>query len=190
MAGKKFKATMMGYDKEEVDAYLKNIFEDFENKLIEKDEEILKLLSQIKVLTKKYDSIKIKEEAIDAEKDKISKALVRADETYSKIIEDAKKEAKDEVEALENRAEVEREKIVDIKKELLELKEVTQKAIEKYSNALKNLNIDLEENDTTEEEEKPEVKTEENDENDENEFEYVEYKITDDAEEIRMESDK
>jgi len=189
MVGKKFKATMMGYDKDEVDSYLKNVFEDFENKLIEKDEEIIKLLSQIKVLTKKYDSIKVKEDQLDTEKNKISKALVRADETYAKIIEDAKKEAKAEVENLEKKAEEEREKIVDLKKELMTLKEVSKQALDKYSEALQNLNIEFENeinNEAAANEENEQVE-EQNEEEQEDVFEYVEYQITDDVEEIDSE---
>ncbi|MCK5811826.1 MAG: DivIVA domain-containing protein [Clostridiales bacterium] len=188
MAGKRFSSSMSGYNKKEVDSYLKNIFDDFEEKLVEKDVEINKLVGQLKDLSQKYENIKIKEDQIDIEKEKISKALVRADETYAQIINDAKREALVETEHLENKAEEQREKVVDIKKELLELREAAYKMLDKYKNAIDDINqeydVVFEEKDEPNEpvEEIKIVAEEEN-------FEYVEYKITDDAEEIDAEEE-
>ncbi len=189
MAGKRFSSSMSGYNKNEVDSYLKNVFDDFEQKLVEKDGEINKLLGQLKDLSQKYEDIKIKEEQIDIEKEKISKALVRADETYSQIIRDAKKEAIIETESLENKAEKQREKIVDIKKELLGLREAAYKMIDKYKKTIDEINqefdIAIEEQvEASKPEDEIKVAVEEES------FEYVEYKITDDAEDIEMQEEK
>jgi len=180
MASKRFKSSMSGYDKKEVDAYLKNVFDDFEKKIVDKDEEINKLLGQVKKLSKKYEDIKLKEDQIDAEKEKITKALVRADETYAQIIDDAKKESKKEIEDLEKQAEVKREMIVDIKKELLDLKEKANIMINKYKESIESINNEF---DIKLEDESSDKVDEAKEEVAEETFEYVEYQIKDDIEE-------
>jgi len=180
MASKRFKSSMSGYDKKEVDAYLKNVFNDFEKKIVDKDEEINKLLGQVKKLSKKYEDIKLKEDQIDAEKEKITKALVRADETYAQIIDDAKKESKKEIEDLEKQAEVKREMIVDIKKELLDLKEKANSMISKYKESIEAINNEF---DIKLEDETNDKAADAKEEEAEETFEYVEYQIKDDIEE-------
>ncbi len=189
MAGKRFSSSISGYNKNEVDSYLKNVFDDFEQKLVEKDGEINKLLGQLKDLSQKYEDIKIKEDQIELEKEKISKALIRADETYAQIINDAKKEAKIETESLEKRAEMQREKIVDIKKELLELREAAYLMIDKYKKTIDEINQEVDiafEEEVEDSESADDIKVAEEEES----FEYVEYKITDDAEEIEAEEEQ
>jgi len=180
MASKRFKSSMSGYDKKEVDAYLKNVFDDFEKKIVDKDEEINRLLGQVKKLTKKYEDIKLKEDQIDIEKEKITKALVRADETYAQIIDDAKKESKKEIEDLEKQAEEKREMIVDIKKELLDLKEKANAMIDRYKEAIEAIHSEF---DIKIEGEETDTETSRDEQAAEETFEYVEYQIKDDIEE-------
>ncbi|MBN2851661.1 MAG: DivIVA domain-containing protein [Clostridia bacterium] len=186
MAVKRFKSSLSGYDKSEVDRYIQNVFEDFESKLVEKDEEINRLFGQVKELSKKYDDIKLKEDQIAIEKEKITKALVRADETYAQIIEVAKKEAKNEVDSLENQAESQREKIVDIKKELIDLKKTAKAMIEKYQKAIDNIDKEF---DITIEEDYAEAATADDKESSADSYEYIEYQIKDDVEDIDEEGE-
>ena len=56
-----------------------------------------------------------------------------------KIIEDARAEALQEKDRIESLIEMEKEKLLDVKKEVLDLKEKSIKLLEKYNNEINNL---------------------------------------------------
>lgn len=139
MAQKRFPNSMFGFDKGTVNTYIENLTRDYEEKLTAKDMEIEKLVMQLKNVNKKYEAIKLEEERILTEKEKISQALVSANEKADKIVEDAKETVSAEIVELEARAEKEREKIVDIKRELMGMKSEAMGMLEKYQTALNGI---------------------------------------------------
>jgi len=139
MAQKRFQSSMFGFNKGTVNTYIENLTRDYEEKLTAKDLEIEKFLSQLKSVNKKYEEIKLEEERILTEKEKISQALVSANEKADKIVEDAKERIAAEVIELETTAENEREKIVDIKRELKEMKLEASSVLEKYEKAINEI---------------------------------------------------
>jgi hypothetical protein len=139
MAQKRFPNSMFGFDKGTVNTYIENLTRDYEEKLTAKDMEIEKLVAQLKNVNKKYEAIKLEEERILTEKEKISQALVSANEKAEKIVVDAKERISAEVVELEAAAEAEREKIVDIKRELMQMKEEASAVVEKFRKALKEM---------------------------------------------------
>ncbi len=139
MAQKRFPNSMFGFEKSTVNTYIENLTRDYEEKLTAKDMEIEKLVAQLKNVNKKYEAIKLEEERILTEKEKISQALVSANEKANKIVEDAKETVSAEVIELEAKAEKEREKIVDIKSELMGMKTDAMKMLEKYQKALNEI---------------------------------------------------
>lgn len=141
MAQKRFQNSMFGFNKEAVNTYVENLTKDYEEKLTSKDSEIEKLMNQLKNVSKKYEEIKLEEERILTEKEKISKALVSANEKAEKIVEEAKERVMAEVVELEAAAEKEREKIVDIKRELKEMKSEASIILEKYEKAINDIVI-------------------------------------------------
>lgn len=141
MAQKRFQSSMFGFNKSTVNTYIENLTRDSEEKLTSKDLEIEKLVSQLKNVNKKYEEIKLEEERILTEKEKISQALVSANEKADKIVEDAKERIAMEVTELETIAENEREKIVDIKRELKEMKAEASDVLAKYEKAINEIVI-------------------------------------------------
>ncbi len=139
MAQKRFQSSMFGFNKGTVNTYIENLTRDYEEKLTAKDLEIEKLISQLRNVNKKYEEIKLEEERIFTEKEKISQALVSANEKADKIVEDAKERIAAEVIELETTAENEREKIVDIKRELKEMKVEASSVLEKYEKAINEI---------------------------------------------------
>ena len=113
MAQKRFPNSMFGFDKGTVNTYIENLTRDYEEKLTAKDMEIEKLVMQLKNVNKKYEAIKLEEERILTEKEKISQALVSANEKA--------------------------EKIVDIKRELMGMKSEAMGMLEKYQTALNGI---------------------------------------------------
>ncbi|MCD6322200.1 MAG: DivIVA domain-containing protein [Clostridiales bacterium] len=141
MAQKRFQSSMFGFHKGTVNTYIENLTRDYEEKLTSKDLEIEKLVSQLKKVNRKYEEIKLEEERILTEKEKISQALVSANEKAEKIIEDAKEQIEAEVVELEAVAENEREKIVDIKRELKEMKAEASGVLRKYEKVINEIVI-------------------------------------------------
>jgi len=139
MAQKRFPNSMFGFEKSTVNTYIENLTRDYEEKLTAKDMEIEKLVAQLKNVNKKYESIKLEEERILTEKEKITKALISANEKADRIVEDAKETVTAEVVELETKAEKEREKIVDIKRELMGMKSEAMEMLTKYQSALSEI---------------------------------------------------
>ncbi|MDX1358614.1 MAG: DivIVA domain-containing protein [Clostridia bacterium] len=139
MAKKRFANSMFGFDKANVNTYIENLTRDYEEKLTAKDMEIEKLVAQLKNVNKKYEAIKLEEERILTEKEKISQALVSANEKADKIVVEAKERVSAEVVELEAAAEKEREKIVDIKRELMKMKAEASLVLDKFGKALNEI---------------------------------------------------
>ncbi len=139
MAQKRFQSSMFGFNKGSVNTYIESLTRDYEEKLTSKDLELEKMIAQLKNVSKKYEEIKLEEERILTEKEKISQALISANEKADKIIDEAKKRVAAEVVELEAVAENEREKIVDIKRELMEMKKEASAILGKYEKSINTL---------------------------------------------------
>lgn len=123
MAGeKKFGTSMFGFKRADVNAYIERIIREFDQRLKEKDDENSALKSQVKELRVKYDQISHDAEALIKEKEKIAGVLLQAQETAEIMMSEAKDKAIKEKNRLDQLLESEREKFVDMKRELKELR--------------------------------------------------------------------
>jgi chromosome segregation ATPase len=127
---------MGGYNKDDVNKYIENLIEDFEAKFAEKDATIKTINDELLDLRKKYAEQKGSEAELQKERDSITKALMRANEVSDQIVKEAKEAAFREVSELEVKAEAEREKIIDLKKELAAVQASAAKVLEKFNEAL------------------------------------------------------
>ena len=142
MAQKRFQNSMLGFNKSNVNTYIENLTRDYEEKLTAKDIEIEKMIAQLKSVNKKYESIRLDEERILTEKEKISRALVSANEKAEKIVDEAKSTISAEVSELELIAEKERERLVDIRTELKAMKADAKAILAKYEKAINDIIIE------------------------------------------------
>lgn len=137
--GKRFKDSLYGFNKLDVNYYIEKLSKDFDEKLKEKDEEILFLKAQNKELKAKYDEISLKEKEIDEMKDKVTQVLVKAQEKADLMIHDAMVKANEEKRKIEQMVELEKEKLVDIRSELKFLKDEVVHTLKKYEGQLANM---------------------------------------------------
>lgn len=144
MAGKRFPGAMFGFNKKMVNTYIENLIRDYEEKLTSKDIEIEKNMKQLKSITGKYEELKLEEERIRSEKEKITGALVKANEMAERIVEEAKEKASNEARDLEATAEREREKIVDVRKQLIRMKADASAILKNYSRAVEKIIVEEE----------------------------------------------
>lgn len=134
---KRFRTSFMGgFKKSDVNAYIEKILREFDDKLKEKDDEIAILKNQNKEYKFKYDELQRKADQINDDRAKIADVLIQAQEKAQLMIEDARAEALEEKRKLEGIIEIEREKLVDIRKEVKMLKGEVVSTLKKYESQL------------------------------------------------------
>ena len=120
---KKFGVTLFGFNKTDVNAYIERIIREFDQRLKEKDEEIAVLKSQNRDLSVRSNNLTKEIDDLSYDKDRIARALIQAQEKAENIITSAKASAEEEKKRLDGLLEEDRERIVDIKKDLKDLRE-------------------------------------------------------------------
>lgn len=133
MAGeKKFGTSLFGFQRADVNAYIERIIREFEQRLKEKDEEIAGLKLQLKDLKTKYEEIHREAEAVMKEKKKIAGVLLEAHEKAEAMMKEAREKAMQEKNCLDQVLEAEREKIVDIKRDLKAIKKQAAEILSRF----------------------------------------------------------
>ena len=137
---KRFRSTFMGgFKKSDVNVYIEKILKEFDEKLKNKDDEIAVLKSQNKDLKNKYEDLSRRSDEIGESRNKIANVLIQAQENAEKILENARLEAIEEKKKLEETIEKDREKIVDIRTEIKNLKNEVVTLLKKYEEQLSEL---------------------------------------------------
>lgn len=129
---KRFGTSLFGFKKSDVNAYIEKIIREFDEKLKEKDDEISSLKNQSREFRVKFEELAKKADQINEDRAKIADVLIKAQEKAELMLEDAKLQAVEEKKKLEYMVEKEREKLVDIKGELKNLKHETISALKRY----------------------------------------------------------
>lgn len=132
----KFRAAAMGYNKNDVNAYIEQISQEYQNKIKEKDDDIVLLRNQIKELKSKLEEGNKKTDDVAEDKTKIAEVLIKAQTTAEEIIEEAKKTALEEKKKIEEAIESDREKLVDMKGEIKKLKNIVEETLKAFQNDL------------------------------------------------------
>ncbi len=129
---KKFGTAMFGFKRSDVNAYIERIIREFDQRLKEKDDENAMLKFQIKELTAKYERLSQEAEHLIKDKEKIAGVLMQAQEKAEAMMEEARNHAVEEKARLDKLLESEKEKIVDIKRELKSLKSQITGILSRY----------------------------------------------------------
>ena len=127
---------MGGFKKSDVNTYIEKILREFEEKLKEKDDEIAALKSQYKDVKSKYEELQGRENQINEDRAKISEVLIKAQEKADLMLEDARIAALEEKRQLEETIEKDKERLVDIRKEIKTLKDEIVSTLKKYDSQL------------------------------------------------------
>ncbi len=133
---KKFASEMFGYDKKEVEEYIKDIKADYESKIYAEKSEATKIANEIAILRKKLDRY---ETDYVEKQEKVANALITAEDQAKKIVEQARAEAIEEKNRVEQLVEMEKEKLIDLKKDVIDLREKAIKILDKYCSQLGDL---------------------------------------------------
>lgn len=133
---KKFSNEMFGYDKREVEEYIKAMKAEYESKIQAEKSDANRIANELTILKRKLEKY---ETDYIAKQEKVANALITAEDQAKKIIENSRIESIQEKDRIEHLIEMEKEKLLDIKKEVIDLKEKTITLLDKYSNEMNNL---------------------------------------------------
>lgn len=146
MAGeKKFGTTMFGFKRTDVNAYIERVIREFDQRLRDKDEENANLKLRLKELQEKYDQLSQSAEFLIKEKEKIAGVLLQAQEKAEAMMIEAQDKALKEKVRLDKTLETEKEKIVDIKRDLKSLKNHISDILTKYNTDIDEAVLNIEE---------------------------------------------
>ena len=127
---------MFGYDKREVEEYIKAMKAEYETRIQAEKSDANRIANELTILKRKLEKYEID---YIAKQEKVANALITAEDQAKKIIENSRIESMQEKDRIEHLIEMEKEKLLDIKKEVIDLKEKTIAILDKYSNEMNNL---------------------------------------------------
>ena len=133
---KKFSNEMFGYEKREVEDYIKALKAEYESKVQAERSEANRIANELTILKKKLERYEVD---YIQKQEKVANALITAEDQAKKIVENSRNEAMQEKDRIEHLMEMEKEKLLDVKREVVDLKEKTMKILNKYSEEMNKL---------------------------------------------------
>lgn len=130
---KKFRTGMSGYNKEDVNEYIERILSEFDSRLKEKDDEIANFKLQLRDVRSKLDQAGTDVSAASKDREKISLVLIQAQQKADSMVEEARGEAEKEKARLEKLLEAHRENLIDIKRDVRDMKTHVADLLSKYA---------------------------------------------------------
>ena len=109
---------------------------EYESKIQAEKSDANRIANELTILKKKLEKYEID---YIAKQEKVANALITAEDQAKKIIENSRIESMQEKDRIEHLIEMEKEKLLDIKKEVIDLKEKTITLLDKYSSEMNNL---------------------------------------------------
>lgn len=133
---KKFDNEMFGYDKKQVEEYIREMKADSESTLQAERAEVNRLSNEVTIIRKKLERY---DQDYVSRQEKVANALITAEDQAKHILETARDESMREKSRIEAVIDSEKEKLLEIKKEVIDLKEKTIRILEKYNSDMTEL---------------------------------------------------
>lgn len=130
---------LFGLDKNQVNQYIADLKADYDVIISQKDNEIETLKKENQRLNEVLKDFEENKEKIKQDKEAIACVLLKAQEQANQIIDQTRNEFEKEKNDLEIIVEKEREKLLDVKKDLGTLKLAVVTTLEKYAKELEKL---------------------------------------------------
>ena len=121
---------------QEPNFYVKALKADYESKLQAERSDANRVANELSLVKRKLEKY---ETDYIAKQEKVASALITAEDQAKKIIENSRSEAIQEKDRIEHLIEMEKEKLLDMKREVIDLKEKTVGLLDKYSQEINNL---------------------------------------------------
>ena len=132
MEEKTFKSELFGLSKKEVEAYVNEQKSKYED-------ELAKIKKEKDEIEKKYNEILAREQEINEKTVLVSTALIKAEEQAKTIVSEAMEQAKKDRQEIDVAIELEREKLIDIKTDVINLKETVKNVLQNFIGELERI---------------------------------------------------
>lgn len=140
MSGEKiFSTSLFGFKKKNVNSYIEKLNSEYEEKFKQKEKELQDVKNQYRDIKNKYEELRDKVGQVDEERGKIANVLLSAQTQAEIIVQEARKHADEEIKEIELKVQLEREKLVDMKKDIKDLREDIIDTLKKYENELNEI---------------------------------------------------
>lgn len=137
-----FRTSFLGFKKSDVNLHIEKLYQEFEEKIKSKDEEISILKNQYKDIKAKYDEINNKSDKIVEDRDRIAGVLIRAEEKAESILEETRVKAENERRIIQEIINKEKDMVYDVKKEFENLRKQLLDKINSYEEYVSKMDID------------------------------------------------
>jgi cell division initiation protein len=142
---KRFGTSLVGFKKKDVNNYIEKILFEFDNKLKEKDNEVMILKNQMKEEKGKYQVAARDSEIVREERSQIADVLIKAKMQADLILEEGKLEAERELKNYESLIKKEKHKFIEVKNDIVCLKSEAILILNKYVSQLADLEANSQE---------------------------------------------
>ncbi|HBN83660.1 MAG TPA: hypothetical protein DDZ89_07420 [Clostridiales bacterium] len=136
-----FGGALYGYQKSQVDEYIKKM----NDEMTKKDKELADLKQVVLEVQNSYNLLKKETGNMDSERQKIAKALLKAEEKADEVIKNVHAQAEQEKRVLEETLEKERERIVDMKTIVKSLKSEVVSMLQHFEGSISAIEGKIEE---------------------------------------------
>jgi len=133
---KRFRTSFFGFKKSDVNFYIEKMLREFDDKLKEKDNDIATIKNQHKEAKSRLDELMSGSEQVVEDRKKVTEILLRAQEKAESMLDEARVNIMEERKELQKTIEVEKEKLVDIRREIKKLKGEVVTTLRKYDEQL------------------------------------------------------
>jgi len=140
MAGeKRFRNSFIGFNKGDVAAYMEKIIKEYGEQIRLRDEDIASLKAKRIELEERCNKLQKKMDAQTDDKERIANVLLKAQEKADDILKKVDEEAELQKRKLEAELEGDREKIVEAKGELKELRKQAMDTMKSFSTRIQGI---------------------------------------------------
>lgn len=129
---KQFSTSVFGYDKKQVDQYLKELVTDYENELTKKKDRLLELANENYSLKQEVEVQNQQIEKFKEQEKYISRALIKAEQRAQAIVEEGQRKSLEEIAQLKAEKEKWRDKFREVRSELLMFEQGLTEIMEKF----------------------------------------------------------
>lgn len=131
-----FSGSLFGYNKKDVDDYINQMVEDYENELTKKKDRLVELSEENRTLRKQLANLSDELDQFRAREESIAKALLNAEETAQRTLDNAEKQKQAVFAKLEEETRAWEDKNDNLRKQLMDFEESLLALAEKYQSEI------------------------------------------------------
>ncbi len=130
---------LFGLNRKEVENYIYGMRSNYEAELKRQNSELMAMKAENARLTESLNEMMNAKKSVDEAKFNISEVLIKAEQQAKTIVEDARNQAMEEKQQIDDLIEIEKQKLNDTRAELAMLKDRAKTLVNKFTDDLSSL---------------------------------------------------